>query len=123
LSMLDRPTTTADRADFDLNQKAVRFWSLLAYEIHDLRGRPLAAVQSLGNPNLRIDVERPRKDGPRLVMFQGPGISRSWKNLGPPSAEGKDLVELIMWLGGCERPVARDFLRSLVNRVVSVEAA
>jgi hypothetical protein len=98
--MLDRPTTTAERADFDLNQKVIRYWSILFHEIVDLRGKPLAVVQRLGNPSLVIDPGKRAPEGqPRLVQFMGPGIDGGWKNLGPPSAEGKDLLELLMWLG------------------------
>jgi hypothetical protein len=122
--MLDRPSTVIGRSEYDINAKAVRYWSLIFHECFDLRGRPLACVVRLGNPDAIIDVNKRRPDGPRLVHFQGPGITGSWSNLGPPGASGTDLLELIQWAsGGCDRRVAGDFLRSLCDRIVSVEAA
>jgi hypothetical protein len=121
--VLDCPTKP-DSPDYRaINAKAIKHWSVLYHMIADWYGRPLAVVQRLGNPSLVIDPERPRRDGPRLLELKGPSQwdGGSWCCLGN-GAQGKDVVDLIAYLGECDRRTAGEWLSGLVGRLVEVAA-
>ena len=46
--MLDSPTTTAGRADYDLNAKALRHWPVLFAMMVDMYGRPQFKICAVG---------------------------------------------------------------------------
>ena len=123
--MLDRPTTVSGRAEYDINQRAVKHWSIIYHMLVDMHGRPLGEVQRL-NPN---HVQQPhgvhRHAAPRLsefrLAFAGPNAG-SWVCLGN-GARGDDLIDLVAYLGECDRRTASEWLGGVVKRIVSVEAA
>jgi hypothetical protein len=123
LALLDSPTTP-DRLDYRaINARAIKHWPILYHMIVDFHGRPLGAVQRL-NPNF---VEQkhgvPRHGAPRLIELRGPSPwdGGSWVCLGN-GARGADPVDLVAFLGECDRRTAGDWLGSLVNRIVEVAA-
>jgi hypothetical protein len=122
--LLDK-VTAADRLDCrSISSRVLRHWPILFHMLVDFHGRPLAAVQRLGNPDLVVDPGKRRPDGPKLVMLRGPSpLDGSWLNIGPPSAQGDDVIDLVAWLGSCDRHTAAAFLAGLVNRIAVVEAA
>ena len=90
-----------------------------------MHGRPLGEVRRL-NPNF---VEQPhgvhRHNGPRLAGFR---LSFAWPNEGgwhciENGAKGGDLIDLVAYLGECDRRAAGEWPGSVVKRIVSVEAA
>jgi hypothetical protein len=123
--LLDRPTTVSGRAEYDINAKAIKHSPILYHMIVDMHGRPLGEVRRL-NPNY---VERPhgvhRHNSPRLAGFR---MSFAWPNEGSwhcleNGAKGDDLIDLLAYLGECDRRTAGEWLGGVVKRIVSVEAA
>jgi hypothetical protein len=122
LALLDRPTTP-DRLDYrSINAKAIKHWSTIYNMICDWHGRPLGEVQRLNPDFVELPHGRRRHGGPQLVLLRGPSPwdGGSWLCIGPPSAEGKDVVDLVAYLGECDRRMAAEWLGSLVDRVVEV---
>jgi hypothetical protein len=123
--LLDRPTTVSGRADYDLNQRAIKHWPIIYHMMVEMHGRPLAEVQRL-NPNY-VEPKHGvhRQNAPRLVEFHGPGgwpNEGSWQCLGN-GASGADLIDLVAYLGETDRRTAGEWLAGVVRRIVSVEAA
>jgi hypothetical protein len=119
--MLDRPTTAAGRADYDLNAKALRHWPVLFAMMVDTYGRPQAEIVRLGGETApKIDPERRNQwRGRQLREFRGgPGYS-SWRN--GDGAEGETAADLIAYLGSCSKEKAVDWLASTLSRIVEIE--
>jgi hypothetical protein len=126
---LDRRAVYDERA---INRACVRHWEVVRHWLADWKGRPTADVRRLNPANKPIDPNRGRPYGvpdvfPRLIEFRGPDhrpdTLGAWNSLGN-GACGDSLLDLVIYLsGGCDRRVAGEFLRDLVNRIVEVPAA
>jgi len=116
--MFDRPSTFDAR---EVNRRAVKHWPVVHNMLVDMHGRPLGDVMRLGNPALFIDPNKRRPEGPRLVELRGPSpVNFSWCCLGN-GAKGDDVIDLVAYLGGCDRRTAGEFLKGLTDRLVEVE--
>lgn len=116
--MLDRPGLDTR----EINRRAIKHWSTIYNMLVDWHGRPLGEVQRLGNPNLVIDPNKRRPNGPRLIELRGPSaIDFSWFCLGN-AAKGEDVIDLVAYLGECDRQTAGQFLRDLTDRFVEIAA-
>jgi hypothetical protein len=120
--LLDRPQTYDAR---EVNRKAIQHFAIIYPMLVEMHGRPLAEVQRL-NPNYDEPKHGVRRHGaPQLVEFQGPGgwpNEGSWRCLGN-GASGDDLIDLVAYLGECDRRTAGEWLGRLVKRIVIVEPA
>jgi hypothetical protein len=124
--VVDKPTA-ADKFDArSINRAACKNFHILYHMIADLRGFPNGEIWRLNPSNPQIDPSRGRRqDGPRLACFSGVD---HWNEDGPGAwecrgngASGRDCISLIQYLSnGCERRVAADYLKSLVDRIVEV---
>jgi hypothetical protein len=119
--MLDRTNSTFDARE--INRAAIRHWPTICHMIFDFHGRALGEVQKL-NPNyVAQEPGRRRHGAPRLVEFR---MSFSWPNegswycRGPGGARGEDPIDLVAYLGECDRRTAAEWLRSLCSRMVEV---
>lgn len=125
--MLDRPNaltvTTSDHAA--IAAKALLHFSVIRPYLTDHNGRPNPDIVRLGDPT--FDGHPNGKPsyyyGPRISGLRGPCVwdTGTWTNLGPPYAEGADIIALVAWLGQCSREVAAEWLGSLCARIVRVE--
>jgi hypothetical protein len=135
-ALLDRPTTpdrpTADKFDArEINRKAVKHWSILYWCLVDFRGRPLGEIRALNPANEPLVPGGVRPRGlPQLTEFSGVSHWENADGSGPGSwhcrstgASGPDAISVVQFLAGegCERRVAADFLRRLVDRIAVVE--
>jgi hypothetical protein len=120
--MLDRPNSTYDARE--LSRKAIQNWPWVWNHLVDFHGKPLGEVQRL-NPNYVEPKVGVRRNGaPRLVEFQGPGgypNEGSWRCLGN-GASGDDIVDLVAYLGECDRRTAALWISGLLSRIVEVAA-
>jgi hypothetical protein len=119
--LLDKPTQTFDARE--INRKALRHWATIQHMIFDFHGRPLGEVQRL-NPNyVPREPGRRRVGAPRVTQlrmsFAWPDEGK-WSCLGLPSASGEDPIDLVAYLGECDRRTAAEWLRSLCSRLVDV---
>jgi hypothetical protein len=121
--MLDRPTTTAGRADYDLSAKALRHWPVLHAMMVDFHGRPQTEIARLGGEAApKIDPERRNQwRGPRLREFRGGPGYEGWVN--GDGASGETVADLVAYLGSCSKEKAIEWLSATIARIVSVEAA
>lgn len=114
-----------DRAGLDsreINRRAVKYWPTIYNMLVTWHGLPLGEVQRLGNPNLVIDPNKRRPNGPRLIELRGPSpVNFSWHCLGN-GAKGDDVIDLVAYLGECDRRTAAEFLRDLTDRFVEIAA-
>jgi hypothetical protein len=120
--MLDRPTTTAGRTDYDLNAKALRHWPVLYAMMVDFYGRPQGQIVQLGGADApKIDVERRNQwRGRQLREFRGgPGYD-GWRN--GDGASGETAADLVAYLGSCPKEKAIEWLSSTLSRIVEIEA-
>jgi hypothetical protein len=120
--LLDKPTQTFDARE--LSRKAIQNWTWVWGHLADFHGRPLGELARL-NPNYvepKIGVRR--HGAPRLVEFRGPdGYPNEgrWRCLGN-AASGEDTVDLVAFLGECDRRTAALWLSGLLSRIVEVAA-
>jgi hypothetical protein len=120
--MLDRPTETYDARA--LSRKAIANWPWVWNHLVDFHGRPLAEVAKLNPHYVQPTVGVRRHNAPRLVEFRGPA---SYPNEGAwfcwgGGAKGDDTVDLVAFLGECDRRTAALWLSSLLSRIVEVAA-
>jgi hypothetical protein len=120
--MLDRPTETYDARE--LSRKAIQNWLWVWNHLVDGHGRALGEIQKL-NPNYVAQPVGVRRHGaPKLVEFRGPDgypNDGAWRCLGN-GARGDDIVDLVAYLGECDRRTAALWLSSLLSRIVEVAA-
>jgi len=111
--MLDRPAAAAKPIDYEkINRRALKHWVLVHSLIVDLKGNPLGDV-------LRLNPAATHKR--RLSEFRM--TENGWVNLGPAfSASGKDTIEVLQYLGACDRRTAAEFLADILDRIVEVAA-
>jgi hypothetical protein len=122
--MLDKPhggaTTVAERREHALCQKALRHWPVLKAMATDRYGRPCEEVVRLGDPDAKLDPERRNQwRGPRLLEFSGLGNGWTCRGNG---AQGKNAIDLVMYLGSCSREKAVDWLDTALSRIVELDA-
>jgi hypothetical protein len=120
LKLLDKPTQTFDARE--INRKALKHWATIQHMIFDFHGRALGEVARL-NPNYvePKDPSRRRDGAPRVtelrMSFAYPNEGK-WHCLGGTGASGEDPIDIVAFLGQCERRIAAEWLRSLCNRMV-----
>jgi hypothetical protein len=121
--MLDRPTTDADRAVYDLNRRALRCWPILRHHLVDIRGEATGEIRRLGDPtydgrpNGRIRGEAVR----RLTGLRGPNpVDFSWHSIDPPGARGSDIIDMVSYLADVDRKTAMGWLRDFCDRIREV---
>ncbi len=89
-----------------LAYRALESWPALHSRVVDMKGRSI-----IGDLGPEPDRER------RLVEFrflQG----GSWVVLGAGAgASGRNVIDLIAWLGNCDRNTAADYLRDALKRI------
>jgi hypothetical protein len=108
-----------------ITRKALKHWPVVYNQLVEMHGWPIGGVAAL-NPNYKPSPNGRIRGaiGPRLVGFRGPDYREetlgAWHCL-DNGASGGSLVELIQYLsGGCDRRIATDYLRNLVDRIVEV---
>jgi hypothetical protein len=88
-----------------LNAMACESLAPILNQIVDYKGFASPEVTALGGP-----------DAPQMRLREyRVGPHGDWRNLGD-GATGKDLIELVVHLGSCDRGVAAEFLQRLVAR-------
>jgi hypothetical protein len=122
LKLLDKPTQTYDARE--LSRKAIQNWPWVWNHLVDMHARPLGEVQRL-NPNfVALETGVRRHNAPRAVEFRGPDgwpNEGAWRCLGN-GASGADTVDLVAYLGECDRRTAALWLAGLLSRIVEVAA-
>jgi hypothetical protein len=121
--MLDRPTTDADRAVYDLNRRALRHWPLLRSHILDIRSEATSEMRRLGDPTFdgRPNGRIRGENVPRLTGLRGPHPNDfSWFSIDPPGARGRDLIDMVAYLGSVDRQRAMQWLRDFCDRIREV---
>jgi hypothetical protein len=111
-------------ASGQISRKAIQNWPWLWNHLVDMHGRPLGDVRKL-NPDYREQPHGIHRHGaPRLVEFRGPDgwpNEGAWRCLGN-GAKGDDTVDLVSFLGECDRRTAALWLSGLLSRIVTVAA-
>jgi hypothetical protein len=120
--MLDRPIETYDARA--LSRKAIQNWPWVWNHLVDTHGRPLGEIQRLDPNYVAQPVGIRRHGAPKLVEFRGPDSypnEGAWRCLGV-NAHGDDTVDLVAFLGECDRRTAALWLAGLLSRIVEVAA-
>lgn len=95
-----------------IGRHALKHWRLIHSLICDLKGNPLAEVAALAP----AATHKRRLSEFRLLSDGG------WVNLGVGfGASGKDLIEVVQYLGACDRRTAAEFLVDILDRIAVVE--
>jgi hypothetical protein len=121
--MLDRPTTDADRAVYDLNKRALRHWPLLRSHLLTMHGEASNEMRRLGDPAFdgRPNGRLRGEAVPKLTGLRGPHPDDfSWFSIDPPAARGRDLIDMVSYLGSCDRKTATQWLRDFCDRIREV---
>jgi hypothetical protein len=119
--MLDKPETYDSR---DLSRRSIQNWAWVWHSMVDQHGRPLGEIQKLNPAYVEPKPGVHRHNAPRLVEFRGPASypnEGAWHCLGN-GAQGDDCVDLVAFLGECDRRTAALWLSSLLNRIKTVAA-
>jgi hypothetical protein len=118
--MLDRPNSPLDCRE--ITRAALKHWATIQHMIFDFHGRPLGEVAR--HPDyVRQDPGRPRRHGaPRVTELR---MSFAYPNEGQwhclsNGTSGDDPIDLVAFLGECDRRTAAEWLRSVCNRMVEV---
>jgi hypothetical protein len=116
----------------DLSRRAVRHFAFVKDSLVDRKGIPHECVRALSPNYVPYDQNRGRPfnepyRGPQLRMFRGPSPYEQDKTIGAwmdveTGAHGRDVVDLVAYLGSTDRNTAGKFLSDLLSRVVEVAA-
>jgi hypothetical protein len=116
----------------DLSRRAIKHFAFVKDCLVDRSGMPHECVRALSPNYVPYDPNKGRPfgvpySGPQLKEFRGPNpwevdkTLGSWVDVGT-GAHGRDVVDLVAYLGSCDRSTAGAYLSSVLARVVEVAA-